>query len=112
MFRHMKRWIAIGLLLGLLALASTAGFSEPIGRVLGVEAGYGYLTQGSSALLSSLYYGYLLGDKPNSQTLLSLALGYTWFPGAVSGSDLRAVLSPALLSLGVTALDAAFLGGV
>lgn len=92
MFRHMKRGITIGLVLGLLALGSTAGFAERIGRVVGVEAGFGYLTQGSSALLSSLYYGYLLGDKPSSQTLLSLALGYTWFPGAVSGEDLHSLV--------------------
>jgi hypothetical protein len=92
MFRHMKRSFAIGLVLGLLALGSTASFAQSIGRVLGVEAGYGILTQGSSVLLTSLYYGYLLGDKPNNQTLLSLALGYTWFPGAVSGADLHSIV--------------------
>jgi hypothetical protein len=92
MLRYMKRSLAIGLVLGLLALGSTAVFAQRIGRVVGVEAGYGYLTQGSSALLSSLYYGYLLGDKPNNQTLLSLALGYTWFPGAASGADLHSLV--------------------
>jgi hypothetical protein len=88
----MKRGITIGLVLGLLALVSIGGFAERIGRVVGVEAGYGYLTQGSSAVLTSLYYGYLLGDKPSSQTLLSLALGYAWFPEAVSGADLHSLV--------------------
>jgi hypothetical protein len=92
----MKRQLTIGLLLVLLALVSTAGFAERIGRVVGVEAGYGYLSstrglnpQGSSALLASLYYGYLLGDKPSSQTLLSLALGYSWVPAVAAGEDLH-----------------------
>jgi hypothetical protein len=85
----MKRGITIVLVL---ALVSTAGFAERIGRVVGVEAGYGYLTQGSSALFTSLYYRYLLGDKPSSQNLLSLALGYTWFPEAASGEELHSLV--------------------
>jgi hypothetical protein len=95
----MKKNITLKLSIALLGLISTAGFAERVGRVVGVEAGYGYLSstkgldpQGSSALLASLYYGYMLGDKPSSQTLLSLALGYTWFPGVASGEDLHSLV--------------------
>jgi hypothetical protein len=79
----------------LLASAAGAAFGEKTATSMGVEATYGYVF--SSKELSptsahgaqaSLYYGYLIGDRPESSALLSLALGYGWFPGASAGKAL------------------------
>jgi hypothetical protein len=81
----------------LLVLTSFKVSSESIGKVLGVEVGYGYVTssnelnpQSASALITGLRYGYLLLDRPSVSAMLSLALGYDWFPQGAGGSALNA----------------------
>jgi hypothetical protein len=69
-------------------------FGQEIGKVLGIEAGYGLVATGSgfgsqspSGLVAGLRYGYLILDRPATSALLSLALGYDLFPqGAGSGA--------------------------
>lgn len=65
-------------------------------RVVGVEAGYaaivssrGLSPDSPHGLASSLYYGYVVHERPRSHTVLSLAAGYDVFPGAASGSALH-----------------------
>ena len=72
------------------ALMTTPGaFAEGVGKVLGVEAGYGVVTSSRDlavnnphGLVTSLYYGYVIGDKPRSMTVLSIVAGYDFFPVA------------------------------
>ena len=54
---------------------------------LSVEVGYGHVFtinhvtyDALSALITSLYYGYMIHDNPESMTLLSLAAGYNLLP--------------------------------
>jgi hypothetical protein len=68
-------------------LAAPGAFAEGPHKVLGVEVGYGVVTSSRDlavevphGLLTSLYYGYLIGDKPRSLTVLSIAAGYDYFP--------------------------------
>ena len=63
----------------------------------GVEAGYGYIASSQDlnplsphGLLAGLRYGYLIVDRPTTSALLSLALGYNWFPVAAGGNSLQA----------------------
>jgi hypothetical protein len=72
-------------------LATPALFAEGVDKVLGVEAGYGVVTsardltlENRSGLVSSLYWGYVIGDKPRSMTVLSIVAGYDLFPLAPS----------------------------
>ena len=78
-------------------IAAVPGFT--VGKVVGLETGYAYLVsaqglqpQNGSGVLVSLYYGYLVGDKPRSSTLLSLALGYGVFPEADSLTALHSLI--------------------
>jgi hypothetical protein len=85
-------------------LIVAGGFASPafaagVGRVVGAEAGYGYLVSAEGlapdsghALIADLYYGYLIGDRPRSSTLLSLVLGYTLFPEADGPQALHALV--------------------
>jgi hypothetical protein len=69
-------------------LIVAGGFASPafaagIGKVVGTEAGYGYLVSAEGlapdsghALIAGLYFGYLIGDRPRSSTLLSLLVDY------------------------------------
>lgn len=82
----MNKRFVLGFVL-VLCLAAAAGVQAAgTAKVVGLEAGYGYLvsTEGldpaaGSGLLASLYYGYLVGDKPRSSTTLSLVVGYSGF---------------------------------
>ena len=67
-------------------LASGLG-AEGVDKVLGVETGYGLVVSSKDlnvtnphGLVSSLYWGYVIGDKPNSMTVLSVASGFDYFP--------------------------------
>ena len=60
---------------------------EALNNVVGVEVGYGYAVSQtdlqapiSHGIVTSLYYGYVVHDKPQSMTILSLAIGYEVFP--------------------------------
>ncbi len=61
----------------------TQALADGTQRVVSIEVGYSYVVY-SSALdnvgqhgpMVSLYYGYVISDKPNSMTILSLVLGY------------------------------------
>jgi hypothetical protein len=62
-------------------------FAEGVGKVLGVEAGYGLVSstrdlalENRNGLVTSLSWGYVIGDKANSMTVLSLVAGYDFFP--------------------------------
>jgi len=79
--------------------APQAGFAAGVDKVVGVEAGYGYLVSAEglspdagSGLLAGLYYGYLIGDRPRGSTLLSLVLGYAVFPQAAGPQALHAMV--------------------
>jgi hypothetical protein len=90
-----RRWAAgaaIALLLG--ALSSVEAFGQPVGKAVGVEVGYGYITsssenpQSASGLTAGLRYGYFILDEPGMYALLSVAAGYRFFPqGAGSGAQ-------------------------
>ena len=69
-----------------LGVASGA-YAEDVGKVLSVETGYGLVVSSQDltvtnphGLVSSLYWGYVISDKPNSMTVLSVAAGYDYFP--------------------------------
>ena len=96
---HLRRARVLAVLLALIAtgvMVAPAASAEGIGKVLGVEAGYGLATstrdltlENRSGLLSSLYWGYVIGDKPNSMTILSIAVGYEFFPLAPEVTELH-----------------------
>jgi hypothetical protein len=95
----MKYLITIGVLIILLSLPIVDASAEGVGSVVGVEAGYGYLfsSQGLNpqlphALLTGLSYGYLILDRPSTSALLSIVLGYNWFPTAAGGNALHAIV--------------------
>jgi hypothetical protein len=74
-------------------------FGQSIGKVMGVEAGYGYIAsskelspQSASGLIAGLRYGYLILDRPSMSALLSLALGYDLFPQGAGGKPLQALV--------------------
>jgi hypothetical protein len=101
-FRTMKARTARVFVLCLVVAAGfapQAPFAEGVGRVVGAEAGYGYLVSSEglapdsgSGLAGGLYYGYLIGDRPRSSTLLSLVLGYALFPEADGPQALHALV--------------------
>jgi opacity protein-like surface antigen len=81
------------------AISLSAVSAAAVDKVVGVEAGYGYLVSakgltpgGPSGYLANLYYGYAIGDSPRGSTVLSLALGYSLFPQADSIRALNAVV--------------------
>ncbi|GEM_PF-6844596 len=85
------------LALVLLLDISIGCFGQTIGRVLGVEVGYGYIASNSepspqpaSGAIAGLRYGYLILDRPSMSALLSLALGYDLFPRGTGGNALNA----------------------
>jgi hypothetical protein len=93
----MKITASLGITIVLLFAAVMGASGEAVGKVVGAEAGYGYITssqdlnpQSPHGLLVSLHYGYLILDRPNTSALLSLALGYNWFPMAAGGNSLQA----------------------
>jgi hypothetical protein len=74
-------------------------FGQSIGKVLGVEAGYGYIVssadlnpRSSSGLVAGLRYGYLILDEPSMSAVLSLALGYDAFPQGAGSMPLQALV--------------------
>ncbi len=78
-------------------LFASSLFGQSVGKVLGVEAGYGYIAssadlnpRSASGLVLGLRYGYLLLDKPSMSALLSLALGYDAFPQGAGSMSLQA----------------------
>ncbi len=88
-YGRIPRAIALGALL----LAGLGVSAQGIGKVVGLEAGYGYalsspgLESGAAnAAVLGLRYGYLILDRPSMSALLSLALGYTVFPGGAGGA--------------------------
>jgi hypothetical protein len=91
-----QRILAAGLLL---AAGLAPGFAADVDKVVGAEVGYGYLVSSEgltpdsgSGLNAGLYYGYLIGDRPRSSTLLSLVLGYAVFPEASGTLALHAMV--------------------
>jgi hypothetical protein len=81
------------LVTGLVLLFGAAVLSAEVGKVVSVEAGYGYILSsryvdpdGPHVLLTSLNYGYVIHDRPKSMTALSLVLGYNRFPEG-NGTD-------------------------
>jgi hypothetical protein len=83
----------------LLVATSLEGFGQSIGKVVGVEAGYGYIASGGglnpqspSGAIAGLRYGYLILDRPSMTALLSLALGYDLFPQGAGGKALNAIV--------------------
>jgi len=94
----MKYMLTCGVFIVLLSLPLADASAEGVSSVVGVEAGYGYLfsskgmdPQSPHALLTNLYYGYLVVDRPNTSALLSIVLGYDWFPTAAGGSAVHAI---------------------
>ena len=82
-----------------LVATSPKGFGQSIGKVVGVEAGYGYIASGGglnpqapSGAIAGLRYGYLILDRPSMTALLSLALGYDLFPQGAYGKALHAIV--------------------
>jgi len=76
-------------LIAAMVFATPALSAAGVGRVLGVEAGYGVVsssrdltTVNPHGLVTSLYYGYVIKDRPRSMTVLSIASGYDYFPVA------------------------------
>jgi hypothetical protein len=95
----MKYTLRLGILMFLAVVPLVEASGDGVGSVLGVEAGYGYLLSGKglspqspNALLTGLYYGYLIVDRPNTSALLSLVLGYNWFPGGAGANGLHAIV--------------------
>lgn len=71
-------------------------FGQGIGKVLGIEAGYGLVVSSKelgprspSGVAAGLRYGYLILDKPSTSALLSLALGYDLFPQGAGSAPLQ-----------------------
>jgi hypothetical protein len=82
-----------------LMLATSAGvFGQSLEKVVGIEAGYGYITsssenpQAGSGLITGLRYGYLILDRPSMSALLSLALGYNLFPQGAGSNPVHAIV--------------------
>ena len=95
----MKNIFTVGVFAVLLSIPLAGASAEGVGSVVGVETGYGYVfsSQGLNpqtphAPLTSLYYGYLILDRPNTSALLSIVLGYNWFPTAAGGNALHALV--------------------
>jgi hypothetical protein len=68
-------------------------------NVVSVEAGYGYILSARyvdpdspHGLLTSLNYGYVIHEKPQSMTVLSLVLGYNLFPDGNGTDSLNAMV--------------------
>jgi hypothetical protein len=73
-----------------------ASFGQDVGKVMGIEAGYGFIASSSdlapqspNGLVLGLRYGYLILDRPSMSALLSLALGYDDFPQGSGSGNLR-----------------------
>jgi hypothetical protein len=95
----MKKTSSLGIIIVLLFVAAMSASGQAVGKVVGVEAGYGYITSSQElnplsphGLLAGLRYGYLILDRPTTSAMLSLALGYNWFPMAVGGNSLQALV--------------------
>jgi len=93
----MKTASFLGIAAILLFIAAMGASGQSVGKVVGVEAGYGYITssqalnpQSPHGLLAGLRYGYMILDRPATSAILSLAIGYNWFPMGVGGSSLHA----------------------
>ena len=83
----------------LLGLTTAAAFGEKTPATLGVEATYGYVFSSNElspasphGVLASLYYGYVIKDSAKSSSLLSLAIGYGWFPTVSGGNALNGLV--------------------
>jgi hypothetical protein len=81
-----------------LLAASSGAFGQSVGRVVGLEAGYGYMTSSdglkpgaASGFVAGLRYGYLVLDRSSMSALLSVAIGFDCFPRAAGGNSLSAV---------------------
>jgi hypothetical protein len=95
----MKIISSLAITIVLLFAIATAVSGQSVGKVVGVEAGYGYITssqdlnpQSPHGILASLRYGYLILDRPATSALLSVVLGYNWFPTAAGGGPLQAMV--------------------
>jgi hypothetical protein len=81
------------------SLGSFAAFADDSpGNMLSIETGYGLIVSDTEllpasphALLTTLYYGYIIHDKPKSRSVLSLVLGYNYFPDAAGTDALHAM---------------------
>lgn len=89
--------IKVALVLLFLSMSCFGAFGQGIGKILGIEAGYGLVATGSgldpqspSGLVVGLRYGYLILDRPSMRALLSLALGYDLFPLGAGSAALQA----------------------
>ena len=91
------RRIRVALVVLFVSTLCFGAFGQGIGKVLGVEAGYGLVAtdsglgpQSPSGFVAGLRYGYLILDRPGTSALLSLALGYDVFPQGAGSEPLQA----------------------
>ena len=79
-------------------LTSGLLFAAGTTKVVSLEAGYGLIISnedtnpGPHGLSAALYYGYMINDKTNSATVLSLVLGYNIFLAGEETSLLHAMV--------------------
>ncbi len=73
----------MGISVLVLLLSGTAAYPATVGKVVAAEVGYNYTMSADglspadpSGVQATLYYGYLIGESPTSNTVLSLVLGY------------------------------------
>ena len=85
-FFGVSRWF-VAAMMSVFLFVGAGVFAEEVGKVLSVETGYGVVVSSRDlnvtnphGLVTSLYWGYVIGDKPNSMTVLSIAAGYDFFP--------------------------------
>jgi hypothetical protein len=91
--------IIIILVLFLISGVPLAFADSGYNRVLSVEAGYDYITSAKGlnpdsphGIMTSIYHGYVIHDKPKSMSVLSLVLGYELFPRAAGSALLHNVV--------------------